>query len=135
MIKFVQMMNLDFFYSKVSFAFLPFYMKKCKTDFLEIFEDLEKKASIFSQLKKYTDFLNTRGQVFDQDFSYFKHLSIKAIGLIGTKFQMELSGVRDKITWPIMFAIKAKIYGELYKQSSSIAFDETSSYWSVLNSF
>ena len=28
-----------------------------------------------------------------------------------------------------MFAIKAKIYGVLYKQSSSIAFDETSSYF------
>ena len=30
-----------------------------------------------------------------------------------------------------MFAVKAKIYGVLYKQSSSIAFDETSSYWSA----
>ena len=28
-----------------------------------------------------------------------------------------------------MFAVKAKIYGALYKQSSSIVFDETSSYW------
>ena len=28
-----------------------------------------------------------------------------------------------------MFAVKAKIYGVLYKQSSSIAFDETSSCW------
>ena len=28
-----------------------------------------------------------------------------------------------------MFAVKAKIYGVIYKQSSSIAFDETSSYW------
>ena len=27
-----------------------------------------------------------------------------------------------------LFAVKAKIYGELYKQSSAIAFDETSSY-------
>ena len=33
-----------------------------------------------------------------------------------------------------MFAVKAKIYGVLYKQSSSIAFDETSSYWSALKS-
>ena len=32
---------------------------------------------------------------------------------------------------PSMFAVKGKIYGVLYKQSSSIAFDETSSYWSV----
>ena len=31
-----------------------------------------------------------------------------------------------------MLAVKAKIYGVLYKQSSSIAFDETSSYWSAL---
>ena len=31
-----------------------------------------------------------------------------------------------------MVAVKAKIYGVLYKQSSSIAFDETPSYWSAL---
>ena len=30
-----------------------------------------------------------------------------------------------------MFAVKAKIYGLLYKQSSAIAFYETSSYWSA----
>ena len=30
-----------------------------------------------------------------------------------------------------MFAVEAKINGVLYKQSSSIAFDETSSYWSA----
>ena len=30
-----------------------------------------------------------------------------------------------------MFAVKAKIYGVLYKLPSSIAFDETSSYWSA----
>ena len=35
---------------------------------------------------------------------------------------------------PSMLAVKAKIYGMLYKQSSSIAFDETSSYWSALKS-
>ena len=29
-----------------------------------------------------------------------------------------------------MFAVKAKNFGVLYKQSSFIAFDETSSYWS-----
>ena len=33
-----------------------------------------------------------------------------------------------------MFAVKAKIYGVLYNQASSIAFDETSSYWSALKS-
>ena len=31
-----------------------------------------------------------------------------------------------------MLAVKAKIYGVLYKQYSSIAFDETSSYWSSI---
>ena len=31
-----------------------------------------------------------------------------------------------------MFAVMAKIYGVLYNQASSIAFDETSSYWSAL---
>ena len=30
-----------------------------------------------------------------------------------------------------MFAVKAKINGVLYNQSSSITFDETSSYWSA----
>ena len=30
-----------------------------------------------------------------------------------------------------MFAVKAKIYGVLHNQSSSIAFDEISSYWSA----
>ena len=29
-----------------------------------------------------------------------------------------------------MFAVEAKIFGVLYKQSSSKAFDEKSSYWS-----
>ena len=35
---------------------------------------------------------------------------------------------------PSMFAVKAKIYGVLYNQASSIAFDQTSSYWSALKS-
>ena len=35
---------------------------------------------------------------------------------------------------PSILAVKAKIYGVLCKQSSSIAFDETSSYWSALKS-
>ena len=33
---------------------------------------------------------------------------------------------------PSMFAVRAKIYGVLYNQASSVAFDETSSYWSAL---
>ena len=36
--------------------------------------------------------------------------------------------LRLELHGPSMFAVKAKIYGVLYKQSSSIAFDETSSY-------
>ena len=35
---------------------------------------------------------------------------------------------------PSMFAVKAKIYGVLYNQASSVAFDETSIYWSALKS-
>ena len=35
---------------------------------------------------------------------------------------------------PSMFAVEAKIYGVLYNQASSIAFDETSSYWPALKS-
>ena len=35
------------------------------------------------------------------------------------------------ITHPSMLAVMTKIYGVLYKQSSSIAFAETSSYWSA----
>ena len=33
---------------------------------------------------------------------------------------------------PVTFAVRAKIYRVLYNQASSIAFDETSSYWSAL---
>ena len=36
-----------------------------------------------------------------------------------------------KFHGPLMFAVKAKIYGVIYNQSSSIAFDETSSNWSA----
>ena len=40
----------------------------------------------------------------------------------------------SKLHGPSMLAVKAKIYGVLYKQSSFIAFDKTSSYWSALKS-
>ena len=40
----------------------------------------------------------------------------------------------QKLHGPSILAVKAKFYGVLYKQSSSIAFDETSSYWSALKS-
>ena len=33
---------------------------------------------------------------------------------------------------PSMNGVRAKIYGVLYNQASSIAFDETSTYWSAL---
>ena len=36
---------------------------------------------------------------------------------------------------PSIFANKAKIYGVFYNQSSSIAFDETSSYWTAPKNF
>ena len=39
-----------------------------------------------------------------------------------------------KLHGPSMLAVKAKIYGVLYNQASSIAFGETSSYWSALKS-
>ena len=48
--------------------------------------------------------------------------SSKRVKVISTNF---------KLHGPSMFAIKAKIYEVLYKQSGSIAFDETSSYWSA----
>ena len=41
-------------------------------------------------------------------------------------------GDSNKLHGPSMFAVEAKIYGVLYNQASSIAFDETSSYWSAL---
>ena len=41
--------------------------------------------------------------------------------------------INSELHGPSMFPVKAKIYGVLYKQSSSIAFDETSSYWSAPN--
>ena len=40
----------------------------------------------------------------------------------------------SKLHGPSMFAVKTKIYGVLYNQANSIAFDETSSYCSALKS-
>ena len=40
----------------------------------------------------------------------------------------------DKLHGPSMLAVEAKIYGVFYNQSSSIAFNETSS-WSAPKSF
>ena len=46
-------------------------------------------------------------------------------------FKDMLNPPRVKMRGPSMFAVKAKIYGVNYNQSSSIAFDETSSHWSA----
>ena len=48
--------------------------------------------------------------------------------------QIIVSCTKGGLHGPSMLAGKAKIYGVLYKQYSSIAFDETSSYWSALKS-
>ena len=45
--------------------------------------------------------------------------------------KLSLSSIGIELHGPSMFAIMAKIYEVLYKQSSSIAFDKTSSYWSA----
>ena len=51
------------------------------------------------------------------------------------KYHLKQHLVFDSILHdPSMLAVKTKIYGVLNKQSSSIAFDETSSYWSALKS-
>ena len=39
--------------------------------------------------------------------------------------------VCNELHGPSMFAVKAKIYGVLYNQASSVAFDETSSYFGL----
>ena len=53
------------------------------------------------------------------------------IHIFSTLFGIMPFIVEGKLHGPSMFAVMAKIYGVLYKQSSSIAFDETSSYWSA----
>ena len=58
--------------------------------------------------------------IYTNDIVFFDHKAGKKVNVI-----------KGKLHGPSMFDIKAKIYGVLYKQSSSMAFDETSSYWSV----
>ena len=56
---------------------------------------------------------------------------------LNTESDQAMRDVHSCNSWlhgPSMFAVKAKIYGVLYNQASSIAFDETSSYWSALKS-
>ena len=52
--------------------------------------------------------------------------------LICTALRLMIRSFVRKLHGPSMFAVKAKIYEVLYNQASSIAFDETSSYWSAL---
>ena len=47
------------------------------------------------------------------------------------KDQPSFIKVMQLLHGPSMFVVRAKIYGVLYKQSSCIAFDETSSYWTA----
>ena len=49
----------------------------------------------------------------------------------GLKWEFTLPKLSQVLHGPSMFIVKAKIYGVLFNQSSSIAFDETSSYWSA----
>ena len=60
-------------------------------------------------------------------FSFIEDKSTKLLQLIVHPFSF--------IARPSMFAVRAKIYRVLYNQANSIAFDETSSYWSVLKRF
>ena len=54
--------------------------------------------------------------------------------LLGPETTPQVRWLEQKLHGPSMLAVKAKIYGVLYNQASSIAFDETSSNWSVLKS-
>ena len=70
--------------------------------------------------------------------TYLILLSSKAIVTVTSLFvyysRLCLLFKKGRLHGPSMFAVKAKIYGVLYNQASSIAFDETSSYWSALKS-
>ena len=61
---------------------------------------------------------------------HYSSLATDSVFLAGGS--INLSNYDDTLHGPSMFAVRAKIYGVLYNQASSIAFDETSSYWSVL---
>ena len=48
------------------------------------------------------------------------------------KVQAHVTGAEIAVLHdPSMLAVKVKIYGVIYNQPSSTAFDETSSYWSA----
>ena len=50
------------------------------------------------------------------------------------KWMIDSKILKQRLHGPSKFAVKAKIYGVLYNQASSIAFDKTSSHWSALKS-
>ena len=56
------------------------------------------------------------------------------IPFVSTSFQVNIGKEMSLPGFRNCMAAKAKIYGVLYNQASSIAFDETSSYWSALKS-
>ena len=60
--------------------------------------------------------------------------SVSLVALLHLKLNCFMLDQLRLLHGPSMFAVKAKIYGRLYNQASSIAFDETSSYWSALKS-
>ena len=66
--------------------------------------------------------LVTNGKVVVLGVSILKH------------FRVYMVPNTSKLHGPSMFAVKSNIYGVLYNQASSIAFNETSSYWSALKS-
>ena len=59
-------------------------------------------------------------QKFQAQYNYWKN-----------SLQFEGESIGCILHGPSMFAVKAKIYGVIYNQFSSMAFDETSSYWSA----
>ena len=79
-------------------------------------------------------------QSFSQSANEFYHWHITETEILSLNFSMAKQALLNIdmcftariLHGPSMFTFKAKIYGVLYKQSSSIAFDETSSYWSAL---
>ena len=52
--------------------------------------------------------------------------------IVALQYSFDLTQLALLLHGLSMFAVRAKIYGVLYNQASSVAFDDTSSYWSAL---
>ena len=66
----------------------------------------------------------------------YSHASINTLKKRNKNRKLRLFMFRDlKIARPSMFAVRAKIYGMVYNQFSSIAFHETSCYCPAPKSF